>query len=51
MVFRGLYHFTMDYHQGKATDPVQFLADEAEMLGIIKRKRRSKSALTGGTNP
>lgn len=51
MVFRGLYHFTMDYHQGKAFDPVQFLADEAEMLGIIKRIRRPKSALTGGTNP
>lgn len=51
MVFRGLYHFTMDYHQGKASDPVQFLADEAEMLGIIKRKRRSKSALTGNAIP
>jgi len=51
MVFRGLYHFTMDYHQGKAHDPVQFLADEADMLGIIKRKRRPKSVLTDGANP
>ncbi len=51
MVFRGLYHFTMDYHQGKALDPVQFLAVEADMLGIIKRKRRPKSALTEGANP
>lgn len=44
MVFRGLYHFTVDYQQGKTHDPVQFLADEADMLGIIKRKRRPKSA-------
>ncbi|HEY5572585.1 MAG TPA: IS4 family transposase [Anaerolineales bacterium] len=51
MVFRGLYHFTLDYHQSKAKDPVQFLADEAEMLGIIKRKRRPKSALTDGPDP
>ena len=51
MVFRGLYHFTMDYHQGKAHDPVQFLAEEAEELGIIKRKRRSKSSLTNGPDP
>jgi len=27
------------------------LANEAELLGIIKRKRRPKLALTGGTNP
>jgi hypothetical protein len=47
MVFRGLYHFTMDFHQGKAQDPVQFLAHEAEDLGIIKRKRRSKSLKYG----
>ena len=51
MVFRGLYHFTMDYHQGRARDPVQFLADEADLLGIIKRKRRPKSALTDSANP
>ena len=51
MVFRGLYHFTFDYHQGKAFDPVQFLADEADLLGIIKRKRRPKSPLTGGADP
>lgn len=51
MVFRGLYHFTMDYHQGKAQDPVKFLAQEADMLGIIKRKRRPKSALTDLHDP
>lgn len=51
VVFRGLYHFTMDYHLGKASDPVQFLAEEADMLGIIKRKRRPKLPLTDGANP
>jgi hypothetical protein len=51
MVFRGLYHFTMDYHRAKAQDPVQFLADEAEELGILKRKRLPKSALTNGADP
>jgi hypothetical protein len=51
MVFRGLYHFTMDYHQGKANDPVLFLANEADLLGIIKRKRRLKPSLTGGPIP
>jgi hypothetical protein len=51
MVYRGLFHFTIDYHDGKAVDPVRFLADEAELLGIIKRKRRPKLPLTGGTNP
>lgn len=51
MVYRGLYHFTMDYHQGKASDPVQFLAQEAKLLGIIKRKRRPKSSLTDAPIP
>lgn len=41
MVFRGLYHFTQAYHQGRATDPVSYLAADARILGIIKRKRRS----------
>jgi len=51
MVYRGLYHFTIDYHQGKAHDPVQFLAQEAALLGIIKRKRRPQSALTDLHDP
>lgn len=40
MVFRGLYHFTQAYHRGEATDPVRYLADKAQELGILKRKRR-----------
>lgn len=51
MVYRGLFHFTIDYHDGIAVDPVQFLANEAELLGIIKRKRRPNLPLTGGSNP
>lgn len=37
-VYRGLYHFTQAYHRGEATDPVAYLAAEAQGLGIIKRK-------------
>jgi hypothetical protein len=43
--------YQVDYHQGKVSDPVQFLADEADLLGIIKRKRRPKLPLTDGANP
>jgi hypothetical protein len=40
MVFRGLYHFTQAYHRGQAQDPVMYLANQAQSLGLIKRKRR-----------
>lgn len=51
MVYRGLYHFTFAYQNGEYTDPVKFLADEAKLLGIIKRPRRKKSPLTNGSEP
>jgi hypothetical protein len=51
MVFRGLYHFTQAYHDGRATDPIQYLAQKHELLGIVKRKRPKKSALTGAADP
>ena len=51
MVYRGLYHFVYAYQDGEYTDPVQFLADEAKLLGIIKRPRRKKSSLTSGAAP
>ena len=51
MVFRGLYHFTQAYHDGRATDPIQYLAQKHELLGIVKRKRLKKSALTGAADP
>jgi len=48
MVFRGLYHFGVAYHQGKATDPVAYLtAKENQDLGVVKapRTRRKKPPL------
>jgi hypothetical protein len=43
MTFRGLYHFTVAYSQGKATDPVRYLADPANAdLGIVKRLRQPR---------
>ncbi len=41
MIYRGLYHFTVAYNHGKATDPVKYLAaPENQDLGIVKRKRK-----------
>jgi hypothetical protein len=42
MIFRSLYHFTEKFRKGEAHDPVAYLADRAERLGILKRKRRRK---------
>ena len=43
MVFRGLYHFTQAYHRGDATDPVAYFVQNAKLLGIVKRKRKTRS--------
>jgi Transposase DDE domain len=42
MVYRGLSHFTYVYADGHATDVVAFLADNADWLGVLKRKRNPK---------
>jgi hypothetical protein len=43
LVFRGLYHFTVAATQGKARDPVAYLADPANAdLGIVKRHRPAR---------
>jgi len=42
MVYRGLYHFAQAYHRGEATDVVAFLAADAKLYGIIKRKRKTQ---------
>ena len=39
MVYRGLYHFSQAYQQGRADDPVAYLARKASVLSIIKAKR------------
>lgn len=41
MVYRGLYHFSVAYDKGKATDPVQyFTAKENQDLGVVKYLRK-----------
>lgn len=35
MIYRGLYHFTVAHHRGKADDPVAYLAADAKGLGIL----------------
>jgi hypothetical protein len=41
MVYRSLYSFTQARQRGEANDVVAYLAQEAKLLGIIKRKRKS----------
>lgn len=41
MVYRGLYHFSVAYDKGKATDPVKyFAAKENQDLGVVKALRK-----------
>jgi hypothetical protein len=46
MVYRGLYHFTPAVQRGPADDVVVYLAANAAGLGILKRKRKHRSALS-----
>ncbi|GAC1460968.1 MAG: hypothetical protein PVSMB4_19770 [Ktedonobacterales bacterium] len=39
MVYRSLYHFTVAFQRGAATDVVEYLAIHARRLGILMRKR------------
>lgn len=41
MVYRSLYFFTQAYQRGAANDVVAYLAANAKLLGILKRKRKS----------
>jgi hypothetical protein len=45
MTYRGLYYATQAYHRGEAPDPIAYLAANAQLLGIIKRKRKKKPPL------
>jgi hypothetical protein len=40
MVYRSLYFFTQAHHHGQADDVVTYLAANAKLLGIVKRKRK-----------
>lgn len=41
MVYRSLYFFTQARQRGETNDVIAYLAQEAKLLGIIKRKRKS----------
>jgi len=51
MVFKGLYHFVQEKKLGRATDPVDFLAQEAQFYGVIKRRKHLNSPLTSVSDP
>jgi hypothetical protein len=42
MVYRSLYYFTNAYNRGEADDPVAYLAEDAKLLGVLKRKRKKR---------
>jgi len=46
MVFRGLYHFYRALLRGESEDVVAFLAENYQLLGLVKavRKRHRDSA-------
>jgi hypothetical protein len=52
MTYRSLYYATQAYHRGEAPDPIAYLAANAQLLGILKRKRKKRppvSELSGPT--
>jgi hypothetical protein len=51
MVYRGLYHYTQAYHRGEATDVVDYLAQNARLLGLIKRDRKKQPPAPGENSP
>jgi hypothetical protein len=42
MVYRSLYYFTNAYNRGETDDPVAYLAEDAKLLGVLKRKRKKR---------
>jgi hypothetical protein len=43
MTYRGIYHFTVAHQHGNAPELVAYLAENADWLGILKRKRKRKT--------
>jgi len=41
MIYRSLYFFTQARQRSQTDDLVAYLADNAKLLGIVKRKRRT----------
>ena len=43
MVYRGLYHFSVAYVKGKASDPMKYFASpENQDLGVVKSLRKTQ---------
>jgi len=52
MVYRSLYYFAQAYQRGEAHDLVAYLVDNADILGIVKqRRKRSTAKFLYLTNP
>ena len=52
MVYRGLYHFSVAYEKGKATDLVKyFAAPENQDLGVVKSLRKPEKKIDLSTFP
>lgn len=46
MVYRGLYHFSVAYDTGIATEPVKyFAAPENQDLGVVKALRKPQQKI------
>jgi len=43
MVYRSLYFCTTAFQRGESDDPVAYLADNAKLFGLVKRKRKPDS--------
>ena len=44
MVYRSLYYFTRAFQRGEATEVVTYLAANAKLFGLVKRKRKNKAS-------
>jgi Transposase DDE domain len=51
MVYRSVYYATQAFHRGEAPDPVAYLAAQAQLLGILKRRRKKKTAASQPSGP
>ncbi len=48
----GLYHFSVAYDKGKATDPVKYFADPKNQdLGVVKYLRKTEQKIDLSPNP
>ena len=42
MLYRALYHYTQARYRGQTDDPIAYLAEHAQRLGIIKQRKKKK---------